>query len=85
MNSKFTQSPLMADNLSEWLVKHRSKASIMREAQNLYHELEDSVRLMCNNCHRCELDTKDKPMFASQACEAYTRKVAVLRKARGEI
>jgi hypothetical protein len=74
----------MADNLSEWLVKHRSKASIMREAQNLYHELEDSVRLMCNNCNQCELDANGKPMFKAQVCETYARKVAVLNKARGE-
>ena len=84
MNSKFTQSPLMADNFSEWLVKHRAKARLMREAQNLYHELADSVRLMCNNCNQCELDTDGKPMFASQVCETYTRKVSVLNKARGE-
>lgn len=70
--------------MSDWLVKHRAKARLMWEAPTLYHELEDSVRLMCNNCHNCELDLSGKPMFVSQACEAYTRKVAVLRKARGE-
>ena len=84
MNSKFTQGPRMEDNLSDWVVKHRAKARLMREAPNLYHELEDSVRLMCNNCNQCELDTSGKPMFKSQVCEAYARKVAVLRKARGE-
>ena len=50
----------------------------------LYHELADSVRLMCNNCNRCELDTSGKPMFKSQACEAYTRKMAVLNRAGGD-
>lgn len=84
MNSKFTQGPRMEDNLSDWVVKHRAKARLMREAPNLYKELEDSVRLMCDNCNQCELDTDDKPLFASQVCESYTRKVAVLRKARGE-
>ena len=84
MNSKFTQGPRMGDNLSYWVVKHRAKARLMREAPNLYKELEDSVRLMCNNCNNCELDANGKPMFASQACEPYTRKVAVLNKARGE-
>ena len=84
MNSRFAPGPRMDDNFSEWLVKHRAKARLMREAQSLYHELEDSVRLMCNNCNQCELDADGKPMFASQACETYTRKVAVLRKARGE-
>lgn len=84
MNSKFAPGPWVDDNLSDWMVKHRAKARLMREAPDLYHELEDSVRLMCNNCNTCELDTNGKPMFESQVCETYTRKVAVLNKARGE-
>ena len=58
--------------------------SMMVRMYELHHELADSVRLMCNNCNQCELDVNGKPMFASQVCEAYTRKVAVLNKARGE-
>ena len=58
--------------------------SMMARMYELHHELEDSVRLMCNNCNQCELGANGKPMFASQVCETYMRKVAVLNKARGE-
>lgn len=61
-----------------------ANAHLIAAAPEMYHELEDSVRLMCNNCNQCELDTSGKPMFKSQVCEDYTRKVAVLNKARGE-
>lgn len=59
-------------------------ASLIAAAPEMYEALEDSVRLMCNNCNACELDANGKPMFASLACETYTRKVAVLNRARGD-
>ena len=75
---------LVADCMSGWPRENRANAHLICTAPDLYHELEDSVRLMCNNCNTCELDTNGKPMFESQVCETYTRKVAVLNKARGE-
>jgi|GEM_PF-5785038 len=74
----------MADDMFDWLEKNRAKARLIRAAPDLHRELAHSVRLMCNNCNRCELDANGKPMFEAQACATYTRKVAVLKKARGE-
>lgn len=64
--------------------EHDANAHLICTAPDLYHELEDSVHLMCNNCNRCELGLHGEPLFQSEVCETYTRKVAVLRKARGE-
>lgn len=61
-----------------------ANAHLIAAAPEMYHELAHSVRLMCNNCNRCELGLHGEPLFQSEVCETYTRKVAVLRKARGE-